>query len=81
MTHFYSRLWRPDKPEDLRSALRSLQEHATFRGNISSKLEGGEDPSKRMQRSGFAGFNTEVGLGKHARPCFVGSHAALGWDI
>lgn len=38
----------------------SLQEHALFHGSISSEIEGGEEASKRMQRSGFAGFNTEV---------------------
>ena len=36
------------------------QDHAVFHGSISSDLEGGEQPSTRMQRSGFAGMNTEV---------------------
>ena len=33
-----------------------------FHGSVSSELEGREEASKRMQRSGFAGFNTEVRL-------------------
>ena len=38
-----------------------LQSHAIFHGLISSDIEGSEDNSqKRMQRSGFAGINTEV---------------------
>jgi len=38
------------------------QEHAAFRGIISSDIDSGDDPSQRMQRSGFSGFNTEVSL-------------------
>ena len=38
-----------------------FQNHGIFRGLICSDIDGSEDnTSKRMQRSGFAGINTEV---------------------